>query len=71
MIMKVGDLVKRDIPSGKFYGEPVYKLGLIMEVDPDDYDAQTDFNTCFVQWMGDSDWTFLYEEDFEVISDNR
>ena len=43
----------------------------IMEIDPDDYDAQTDFNTCFVQWIGDADWTFLYEEDIEVISDNR
>ena len=66
--MKVGDLVK----STDYYGEPVRrKLGLIMEVDPDDYDAQTDFNTCFVQWIGDADWTFLYENDIEVISDNR
>ena len=67
--MKVGDLVK----SADWYGEdPIRrKLGLIMEVDPDDYDAQTDFNTCFVQWIGDADWTFLYENDIEVISDNR
>ena len=66
--MKVGDLVK----SADYYGEPVRrKLGLIMEVDPDDYDAHTDFNTCFVQWIGDADWTFLYENDIEVISDNR
>ena len=67
--MKVGDLVK----SADWYGEdPIRrKLGLIMEVDPDDYDAQTDFNTCFVQWIGDADWTFLYEEDFEVISESR
>jgi hypothetical protein len=66
--MKVGDLVK----STDYYGEPPrYKLGLLMEVDPDDYDAQTDFNTCFIQWMGDADWTFLYEEDFEVISGDR
>ena len=65
--MKVGDLVK----SADWYGEdPIRrKLGLIMEVDPDDYDAQTDFNTCFVQWVGDADWTFLYENDFEVISE--
>ena len=65
--MKVGDLVK----SADWYGEdPIrHKLGLIMEVDPDDYDAQTDFNTCFIQWTGDADWTFLYEEDFEVISE--
>ena len=47
------------------------KLGLIMEIDPDDYDAHTDFNTCFVQWVGDADWTFVYENDIEVISDNR
>ena len=68
MIMKVGDLVK----STDYYGEPVRrKLGLIMEIDPDDYDAHTDFNTCFVQWIGDADWTFLYENDIEVISDNR
>ena len=67
--MKVGDLVK----SADWWGEdPIRrKLGLIMEVDPDDYDAQTDFNTCFVQWIGDADWTFLYEEDFEVISESR
>ena len=66
--MKVGDLVK----SADWHAEgSPHKLGLIMEVDPDDYDAQTDFNTCFIQWMGDADWTFLYEEDFEVISDNR
>ena len=65
--MKVGDLVK----SADWWGEdPIRrKVGLIMEVDPDDYDAQTDFNTCFVQWVGDADWTFLYEEDFEVISE--
>ena len=67
--MKVGDLVK----SADWWGEdPIRrKVGLIMEVDPDDYDAQTDFNTCFVQWIGDADWTFLYENDIEVISDNR
>ena len=65
--MKVGDLVK----SADWWGEdPIRrKVGLIMEVDPDDYDAQTDFNTCFIQWTGDADWTFLYEEDFEVISE--
>ena len=67
--MKVGDLVK----SADWYGEdPIRrKLGLIMEVDPDDYDAQTDFNTYFVQWIGDADWTFLYENDIEVISESR
>ena len=65
--MKVGDLVK----SADWWGEdPIRrKVGLIMEVDPDDYDAQTDFNTCFIQWTGDADWTFLYEDDFEVISE--
>ena len=64
--MKVGDLVQSAdrVPARR-------RLGLIMEVDPDDYDAQTDFNTCFIQWMGDADWTFLYEEDFEVISGDR
>ena len=67
--MKVGDLVKS---ADRLVGNRNRtRLGLIMEVDPDDYDAQTDFNTCFIQWMGDADWTFLYEEDFEVISDNR
>ena len=67
--MKVGDLVKS---ADRLVGtRNRRRLGLIMEVDPDDYDAQTDFNTCFIQWMGDADWTFLYEEDFEVISDNR
>jgi len=65
--MKVGDLVK----SADWWSEdPIRrKVGLIMEVDPDDYDAQTDFNTCFIQWTGDADWTFLYEDDFEVISE--
>ena len=65
--MKVGDLVR----STDWYSEdPIRrKVGLIMEVDPDDYDAQTDFNTCFIQWTGDADWTFLYEDDFEVISE--
>jgi len=65
--MKVGDLVK----SADWWSEdPIRrKVGLIMEVDPDDYDAQTDFNTYFIQWTGDADWTFLYEEDFEVISE--
>ena len=65
--MKVGDLVK----SADWWGEdPIRrKVGLIMEVDPDDYDAQTDFNTCFIQWTGDADWTFLYEDDIEVISE--
>ena len=67
--MKVGDLVKS---ADRLVGtRNRSRLGLIMEVDPDDYDAQTDFNTCFIQWIGDADWTFLYEEDFEVISDNR
>ena len=66
--MKIGDLVK----SADCYGEPARrKMGLIMEVDPDDYDARPDHNTCFVQWMGDADWTLLYEEDFEVISESR
>ena len=65
--MKVGDLVKS---ADRLVGNRNRtRLGLIMEVDPDDYDAQTDFNTCFIQWMGDADWTFLYEEDFEVISE--
>ena len=64
--MKVGDLVH------EWTREPMLRrVGLIMEIDPDDYDAQTDFNTCFVQWVGDADWTFLYENDIEVISDNR
>ena len=67
--MKVGDLVKS---ADRLVGtRNRMRLGLIMEVDPDDYDAQTDFNTCFIQWMGDADWTFLYEEDFEVISGDR
>ena len=67
--MKVGDLVKS---ADRLVGtRNRTRLGLIMEVDPDDYDAQTDFNTCFIQWMGDADWTFLYEEDFEVISGDR
>ena len=67
--MKVGDLVKS---ADRLVGtRNRRRLGLIMEVDPDDYDAQTDVNTCFIQWMGDADWTFLYEDDFEVISDNR
>ena len=67
--MKVGDLVKS---ADRLVGNRNrMRLGLIMEVDPDDYDAQTDFNTCFVQWIGNTDWTFLYENDIEVISDNR
>ena len=67
--MKVGDLVKSaDRPHGN---RNRMRLGLIMEVDPDNYDAQTDFNTCFIQWVGDADWTFSYENDIEVISDNR
>ena len=67
--MKVGDLVKS---ADRLVGNRNrMRLGLIMEIDPDDYDAQTDFNTCFIQWMGDADWTFLYEEDFEVISGDR
>jgi len=65
--MKVGDLVR----SADRYAHGDYRVGLIMEIDPDDYDACTDFNTCFVQWVGDADWTFLYENDFEVISESR
>ena len=65
--MKVGDLVKS---ADRLVGtRNRRRLGLIMEVDPDDYDAQTDFNTCFIQWTVDADWTFLYEDDFEVISE--
>ena len=62
--MKVGDLVQSAdrVPARR-------RLGLIMEVDPDEYDSQGVFNTCFIQWVGDSDWTFLYEDDFEVISE--
>ena len=67
--MKVGDLVKS---ADRLVGNRNRsRVGLIMEIDPDDYAAQTDFNPCFVQWIGDADWTFLYEEDIEVISDNR
>ena len=64
--MKVGDLVQSAdrVPARR-------RLGLIMEIDPDDYDAHTDNNTCFVQWIGDADWTFLYEDDIEVISEAR
>jgi len=64
--MNVGDLVQSAdrVPARR-------RLGLIMEGDPDDYDAHTDFNTCFVQWIGDADWTFVYEEDIEVISESR
>ena len=67
--MKVGDLVKSTV---RLVGNRNrMRVGLIMEIDPDEYDAHTDHNTRFVQWMGDADWTFLYEEDIEVISDNR
>jgi hypothetical protein len=67
--MQVGDLVKS---ADRFDGQPNrMRVGLVMEIDPDDYDAYTDFNTCFVQWVGDADWTFVYENDIEVISDNR
>ena len=67
--MKVGDLVRS---ADRLVGNRNRsRLGLIMEVDPDEYDAKTDFNTCFIQWMGDADWTFVYENDIEVISDNR
>ena len=67
--MKVGDLVKSTV---RLVGNRNrMRVGLILEIDPDEYDAHTDHNTCFVQWMGDADWTFLYEEDIEVISDNR
>ena len=67
--MKVGDLVKS---ADRFDGQPNrIRVGLIMEIDPDDYDAHTDFNTCFVQWVGDADWTFVYENDIEVISERR
>ncbi len=67
--MKVGDLVRS---ADRIVGNRNrMRVGLIMEIDPDDYDAHTDFNTCFVQWVGDADWTFVYENDIEVISDNR
>jgi len=67
--VKVGDLVKN---ADRLVGNRNRKrVGLIMEIDPDDYDACTDHNTCFVQWVGDADWTFVYENDIEVISDNR
>ena len=67
--MKVGDLVKS---ADRLVGNRNRsRVGLIMEIDPDDYAAQPDFNTCVVQWIGDADWTFLYEEDIEVISDKR
>ena len=64
--MKVGDLVQECTRAPQHC-----RVGLIIEIDPDDYDAHTDFNTCFVQWVGDADWTFVYENDIEVISDNR
>ncbi len=64
--MKVGDLVQENTRPPQHC-----RVGLIMEIDPDDYDAHTDHNTCFVQWMGDKYCTFMYEEDIEVISDNR
>ena len=67
--MKVGDLVKRDIPSGKFYGEPTYKLGLIVDIMLDGCDPPT--NTYFVQWVGDMDVSVQFEEDFEVINESR
>ena len=66
--MKVGDLVKS---VDWTIGGPGHKLGLIMEVDPDGYDAQEEHSSCFVQWVGDADWEFLHEQDFEVISENR
>ncbi len=67
--MKVGDLVQS---ADRVHGQRHRKrVGLIMEVDPDNYDEHCDHNTYFIQWIGDADWTFLYEDDFEVISDNR
>ena len=65
--MKVGDLVK----SADWWSEdPIRrKVGLLMEIDPDNNDAENPTNTYFVQWNGDADWTFLYEDDFEVISE--
>ena len=61
--MKVGDLVQENTRPSQHC-----RVGLIMEIDPDDYDAHTDHNTCFVQWVGDADWTFVYEDDIEVIN---
>jgi hypothetical protein len=67
--VKVGDLVQSaDRVQGQRHRK---RVGLIMEVDPDNYDAQCDHNTYFIQWSGDADWTFLYEDDFEVISESR
>ena len=64
--MKVGDLVQENTRPPQHC-----RVGLIMEIDPDDYDACTDHNTCFVQWAGDADWTFVYEDDIEVINESR
>mgnify|MGYP003142365524 CR=1 FL=1 len=63
--MKVGDLVK----SVDRYAHGDHKLGLIMEIMLDGTDPPT--NTYFVRWMGDSDWSFLYEEDIEVLNESR
>ena len=65
--MQVGDLVK----SADIYAHGDHRLGILLEIDPDKNDAENPTNTYFVQWIGDADWTFLYEEDFEVISEVR
>ena len=64
--MKIGDLVK----SADRYARGDHKLGILMEIDTDGW-VSCDTIAYFIRWMGDADWSLLYEEDFEVISESR
>tara|TARA_Y100000310_G_scaffold49766_1_gene45969 strand:- start:555 stop:722 length:168 start_codon:yes stop_codon:yes gene_type:complete len=55
--MKVGDLVRNVITN---------RVGLVMELEP-----SNDYDSFFVRWMGDYDWSFQFPEDVEVISESR
>ena len=55
--MKVGDLVRNVINN---------RVGLVMELEP-----TNDYDSFFVRWMGDCDWSFHFPEDVEVIGESK
>jgi hypothetical protein len=55
--MKVGDLVRNVINN---------RVGLVMELEP-----SNDYDSFFVRWMGDCDWSFHFPEDVEVIGESK
>ncbi len=69
--MKVGDLIRCTKKDDEHQG----RIGLIMEVEWHDFGEghlpRRVKDGCWVHFIGNYDWDYHWEQDFEVISESR